>query len=217
MKTTIGIIVGVILGSLLFFGCLVFFLFSFIFPLNWDSSIDTSLPVVVDIPADSPPAVSNTNSDQLPAKVTPAPATPPPDKGKNTNDDLSPSSGSTPEAPVVKFTLGIVSFNISGMSSGTVVTQIANNSNIDAHNSWIKVKIYSKDNNLIKIDGQDYYRKDLGTIKAASTITSQATITVNPLDGMRILSNGAMFHITITADEATQSLTYQVSPQDIFP
>ncbi len=157
MKKTIGVLLGVILGSLVVIGIFTFLLITNILPFNRASSIDTS-----------DTALSGTQPSPS-ASLSSA------ETGSTPESDPQLAGQATSAQPDVNFVMAISSFSVSGVTSGTVVARITNTGTVDAHNSWIKVEVYSQDS-LIKINGEDFFRKDLDTIKAGSTITPEATI-----------------------------------------
>jgi cytoskeletal protein RodZ len=210
MKQTIGIILGVVLGCLIVLGVVIFIVINSFFPFNQDISVASPSPTSFAVEPDS-----SGSAAALPTTASPTTApSPVPDK-PSPAPPTQPAPESTPEPQDVSFTMGVSSFRISGATSGTVVAQIVNTGSVDAHNAWIKVEIYTQDT-LVKVDGEDFFRKDLGTIKAGSTITPQATINVSLGDGLRILANGARFELTIFCDEGSQSVSYTITPRDIF-
>jgi cytoskeletal protein RodZ len=210
MKKTIGIILGVVLGCLIVLGVVIFIVISSFFPFNQDISVASPSPTNFAVKPDS-----SGSAAALPTKASPTTAPSPTPAKPSPAPPAQPTPKATPEPQDVSFTMGVSSFRISGATSGTVVAQIVNTGSADAHNAWIKVEIYSQDM-LVKVDGEDFFRKDLGTIKAGSTITPQATINVSLRDGLRILANGARFELTIFCDEGSQSVSYTITPRDIF-
>jgi hypothetical protein len=64
----------------------------------------------------------------------------------------------------------------------------------------------------IGINGQDFIRKDLGTIKAQTSITDQINMTFSLIDGPALMNNGATVTMTIYSDEKTQTMTYDYKP-----
>lgn len=93
----------------------------------------------------------------------------------------------------------------------TVTAKVTNTGNVDAHNAWGKVEVFSQ-GQRIKLSGQDSARVDVGTIKAGVTATAQVTLSFGLADGLKIQQNGADVQFTINSDEGTQTLTYQYQP-----
>jgi hypothetical protein len=207
MKKIIGVLIGVIIGLVVIIAVLTFLVLSNVFVFNRSSSSTagiTSPPIAFASPSinsSSTPLPSNTG---LPATTAPPVRTPTP----TGTASMSSAASSPTSQKEVNFTIAVSSFSISGATSGTVTAQIANIGNIDAHNAWIKVEIYSQ-GSLIKVNGGDYFRKDLGTIKAKTTLTTQATLNISFIDGLKILQSGATFTLTIYSDEKTQTLNYE--------
>jgi len=130
---------------------------------------------------------------------TPSPTVPPP----------SPSP-TVPLTADVKFELVVTDVSGTGLSR-TITAQITNTGSSDAHNVWAKIEVSSQEAR-VKLDGQDYIRVDLGTIKAKETVTRQVTLNISAFDGLKIAMNGAQFVLTIYSDEHTQTLSYDYKP-----
>ncbi len=194
MKTTIGIILGVILGAVIVIGVSVWMIFSVFSPGNRPSP--SSLAVITPKPAATSSIPSTTTSSTISPTTSPVTSQPP---------------AQSPAQSNVNFNLNINNFAVSGLNSGTIDAQITNTGTGDAHNVWIKVEIICQ-GSIVKIDGQDYLRKDLGIIKAGQTLTSQVAINVSLADGMKIAQSGATFRLTVYSDEKTQTLTYDFHP-----
>ena len=154
--------------------------------------------------------------------VTPTPA--PPTSPPTLRPTLPPAAIPTPVPPTVAPTLASTSaptasvdfqIAITGLTgtglSRTVNAQIANDGTAEAHNVWVKSEVFSQQQK-IQLSGQDSLRVDVGTIKAGTTITSQANLSFNLLDGLRIQQNGARFVLTVNSDERTQTLNYDYTP-----
>ena len=186
MKTAIGIILGVIFGLIMVTVVTVWLVFS-VFSSNSQPTNNTT------------PTISSAE-----------PIT--------TTEPISPSSPITPPiiapSPVglnVIYNVNIIGFQTSGLTSGTVSARISNTGTDDAHHVWAKVEIIYQ-GSIVKIEGQDYLRKDIGTIKAGETITAQATINLGLSDGIKISQNGATVRLTIYSDEKIETLSYDFQP-----
>ncbi len=139
---------------------------------------------------------------------TPSPTVPPP----STSPTVPPPSPS-PTVPLtadVKFELVVSDVSGTGLSR-TITAQITNTGSSEAHNVWVKIEVSSQEAR-VKLDGQDYIRVDLGTIKAKETVTRQVTLNISAFDGLKIAMNGAQFVLTIYSDEHTQTLSYDYKP-----
>jgi len=71
-------------------------------------------------------------------------------------------SGATSTADV-KLKPAITNVSNIGLSRA-VTTQIANTGSYDVHNMWVKVEVFLQ-GSRVKLDGQDYLRVDIGTVK----------------------------------------------------
>ena len=186
MKTTLGIILGVLLGLIIIVVVTVWILSAGFF-------------------SGSRPTNSGTVTIQSPSPSgSPAP--------NSTAVLISPSVVSeSPAQSNVNFNLNITHLRVSGLTSLEAAAQITNTGTADAHNAWVKVEIISQ-GSIIKINGQDYLREDLGTIKAGQAVSPQVTINVGFADGIRISQSGATFRLTIFSDEKTETLSYDYLP-----
>jgi hypothetical protein len=190
MKTTIGIILGAVLGAIIVTGVTLWMVSSLFSPRTQESP--SNVAITTPQTTITPPA---------PLTIVPSTISP----------TLPPITGESPAQSGVNFKLNINNFSISGLNSGTVDAQITNTGTSDAHNVWVKLEIIYQ-GSIIKIGGQDYFRKDLGTIKPGETVTSQVNITVSLTDGIKIAQNGSSFRLTVYSDEKTQTLTYDYHP-----
>lgn len=141
------------------------------------------------------PTPSASPSPGLPSPGMPSP-TPQP----------SPTSTSTVPAANVNFQVLVTGVTGTGLSR-TVSAQITNTGTADAHNVWLKLEVFSQ-GVRITVNGQDYVRVDIGTLKTTATIAEQVTISVGVLDALKIATGGATIVLTIYSDERTQTLSY---------
>ncbi len=186
MKRTLGIILGVLLGLIIVVVVIVWILSSGFISGNRPT---ISGPVTIQSPSPS---------GSLAPSSTVAP--------------ISPSIVSeSPAQSNVNFNLNITRLQVSGLTSLDAAAQITNTGTADAHNAWVKVEIVSQ-GSIIKINGQDYLREDLGTIKAGQAVSPQVTINVGFTDGIRVSQSGATFRLTIFSDEKTETLSYDYRP-----
>lgn len=190
MKTIIGIILGVVLGAAIITGVSLWLIFSVLPAGNQEphTGIATLTP-------SSAATVPLPSTSTLPV-ISPTPP---------------PATTQSPAQSNVNFSLNISNFNVSGLTSGTVNAQITNTGTADARNVWVKVQIISQ-GSIVKIGGQDYFRKDIGTMTPGETVNSQVTLSVSLADGLKIAQSGATFELTVYSDEKTQTLTYDYKP-----
>ncbi len=183
MNKNIGIILGVVLGAVIVIGISAWIISS-IFSQGSQSNNSASTPkTIITSPTPTKSMTSSTSSG-------------------------SPTAASqNPAQDNVNFSLSINNFNVSGPTSGTVNAQVTNTGTVDAHNVWVKVEIIYQ-GSIVKIGGQDYLRKDLGTLAPGQTVTSQVTLSVSLTDGIKIAQNGATFRLTVYSDEKTQTMSY---------
>jgi hypothetical protein len=110
----------------------------------------------------------------------------------------------------VQFSVGVTEISGSGLSR-TVTALLGNTGTADAHNTWAKIEVFSS-GNRIKVNGNDFARVDIGTLAAGSVVTKQVTLSFGLLDAPRLLQNGAQVVLTLTSDEATQTINYDYTP-----
>ena len=73
--------------------------------------------------------------------------------------------------PTANVKLEPVITNVSGTGlSRIITTQIINTGNFDAHNVWVNVEVFSH-GSRVKLDGQDYLRVYIGTVKPGNNTT----------------------------------------------
>jgi len=142
-------------------------------------------PVPLPAPSPSPAPVPS----PLPA---PAPA-PPPSQGED-----------------VKFGFAVTDITGSGLSR-TVTAQVANTGVADAHNVWAKVEAFIG-GSRIRLNGQDYLRVDIGTLKAGDSVTKQVALSFSITDGLKIAQQGVHLEMTILSDEHSETFTYDYKP-----
>jgi hypothetical protein len=110
----------------------------------------------------------------------------------------------------VTFEISITDISGSGLSRA-VTAQVKNTGSADAHNAWIKVDVSSL-GQRISLSGQDSLKLNIGTVKARSSITAKASLSLYLGDGLRVRQNGAQLLLTVTSDEHTQTLPYNYKP-----
>ncbi len=145
------------------------------------------------LPGQSPAA-----SAAVSPPASPSPALSP----QPTASAAAPSQNASPASGNVNFELLNLSHTGSGLSY-TVTADIANTGTSDAHNVWGKIEVFSG-SSRIQVNGSDYLRVDIGTLKAGSTVTKQVPIEFSMADGLKMMQNGAEFVLTVTSDEKTQ-------------
>lgn len=148
-----------------------------------------------------PTSSTNTPTSSALSSTVPWISTTPSSTGVLSPQPINPATHS------VYFDLNVTSFNISGASSATINVHVANTGPSDAHNVWGKVEVYCQ-GSIIKLDGQDYLRTDIGTIKAGTNLTTKAILNASLADGLRVLANGGTIKLTIFSDEKTQTYSY---------
>src|SRR5512137_2130878 len=132
MKTTLGIIIGVIAGFIILVAVLAFFVYLYVVPkINQFSSGQISPPA----------SIYSTTTTKPPVSTTPAITT------------TKPQTTSLPSPQDVNFALNITDVSGSGLSR-TISAQITNTGKTDAQNTWGKIEVFSEANR-IKINGQD--------------------------------------------------------------
>ncbi|MBI2908962.1 MAG: hypothetical protein HYX92_15070 [Chloroflexi bacterium] len=116
----------------------------------------------------------------------------------------------SPVRPEVEFDVSITEVSGAGLTR-TLSARIANVGRADAHRVWLKLEATSG-GAAIKLGGQDYLREDIGALKAASSIQRRVTLSVSPLDGLKVAGNGLRFVLTVYSDERTQTFSYEYRP-----
>lgn len=123
----------------------------------------------------------------------------------------SPTPNVTPaQNGEVKFELAVTETSGSGLSR-TITAQVTNTGDIDAHNVWGKVEVFSQ-GSIIKIEGKEFLRIDVGTITSGDTVTTEVTLSVGLTDGIKISQDGATLVLTIYSDELTETFPNEYSP-----
>ena len=110
----------------------------------------------------------------------------------------------------VKFEFAVIDISGSGLSR-TITAQVTNTGDIDAHNVWGKVEVFSQ-GSRIKLEGKEFLRIDVGTITSGDTVTTELTLSFGLTDGLKISQNGATFLLTIYSDKVTETFSYDYSP-----
>jgi hypothetical protein len=205
VKTTLGIILGVLIGFLilvLIIGLLTYYYF--IPAVRQFSTGDTSTEVPVY-------STSTTSTPTTSYVFTPEPSqttgTPPASTTTKTTVTI-PSETQIPND--VEFVLNII--EISGNSlSPTISAEITNAGSIDAQNTWAKIEVFSR-GKRIKLGGEEFLRKDLGTLEAGIPAAADVTLSFSLSDASVILASGARLDLTIVSDQKTQNFSYNYEP-----
>lgn len=196
-KTVIGIILGILAGIIIVLVGIV--AAGYFFGLSFFNGQASNKQALAPSPSLSSPLFSPTPTK--PTSPSPTLVTP---------SATAASPTPTQASANVNFALNITSITGTGLTR-TVAAQITNTGTADAHNAWAKVEV-SSGSSIIKVNGQDNIRVDIGTIKAGQTITKQVDLTFSVLDGLAVSQQGAHFSLTINSDERTQTLTYDYKP-----
>ncbi len=156
------------------------------------------------------PSRSATSSveETQPSPISPAGQVPPPIPSPSPSSP-TPSVQSS-QGEEVKFEFAVTDISGSGLSR-TITAQVTNTGDIDAHNVWGKVEVFSK-GSIIKLGGKEFLRINVGTIAARQTITTKVALSFGLADGLKISQNGATFVLTIYSDELTEAFSYDYSP-----
>jgi hypothetical protein len=88
---------------------------------------------------------------------------------------------------------------------------LINTGNADAHNVSVKVQAFCGDS-AIHINGRDSLDVYIGTLQDGGSITKQADMSFNVIDGLRISQRGAHLLMTIFSDEYTKIMYYDYKP-----
>ena len=203
MKTILGIVIGVFLG-IIALGITIYF-------LGMSLAHDLENPVISSSTGTSEIPPSSTLTDGF---LTPSPfATP-----KSTISSSSKPSDSRTASPTqtttpasVDFAVDITSVNIAGPTSATITLIITNTGTADAHNVSATVEIFYQ-GSLVKIAGKNSFNETIGNLPAGSSSTTQATLNVALVDGLKILANGATVNLTVSSSEKARSFSYNFSP-----
>jgi hypothetical protein len=192
MKTTLGVILGVIAGIIVLTIAVVILALTFVMPAFTEYSNQSTTAPITGYDTFIPPSTST--SSQTPPSSTQNPV----------------STSMTTTANDVKFTLNIL--DVSGADlSRTVTAELLNTGSIDATNCWVKIEVFSS-GSRIKIDGEDYLRVDLGTLKAGEPSVTQVQMSFSVFDAPRMIKNGVNFNITLYSDQKTQTFSYDYQP-----
>ena len=207
MKMALGVITGVILGMLLIFsgGFLLMKYAVNQISMNTNQSGKPPDSALSDLSSQKSLVPSTTTATTPP--VTPAPAITRPTA--TAPAAINPVSSSA-VAKAVNFGLQIPDVSGDGLTR-TITGEITNSGNLDAHNVKGKIDVFSS-GKLVQINGQNYITRELGTIKAGQTVTTQIELTFGIFDGVSISQNGATVNLEIASDEATQTLKYNYKP-----
>jgi len=199
--TKLLIIVSIILviGLIIIIGSVIGFI-----PWHQDTPAET---VVSSTPEPRPtPSIESTPTQT----VEPAPALQPTSSAipepVTTSEPTTASNPPPDQNEYVKFNFAVTDISGSGLSR-TIVAEITNTGTMDAHNVWYKVEITSADSK-IKLNGEEYLRVDIGTLKNGDTVKSELTISVSITDGLKIASNGFRLILTMNSDEHSETLYY---------
>lgn len=193
----LGIIVGILIGIVLLAIAGVAIFVTRTNPSGQIASTETNTPIQSSI---SPNLIASPTikSSNIPASSPLASPTP---------NSLATSSSSS----AVNFVPSITGVSGSDLTTRTITAQLANTGTADAHNVQAKIEAYSQ-GTRIELNGQDYLIQSFSTIKAGAAMTIQYTVSVNIIDGLKILQNGVTFILTISSDEKTQTISYDYHP-----
>lgn len=205
MKTAFGIILGVFIGFLilvLIIGLLTYYYF--IPAVREFSTGDTS----TDVPVYS---TSTTSAPATTFVFTPEPSQTNVPLPTQTPAQTTISTPTSPPIPNdVEFVLNII--EITGNSlSPTISAEITNKGSIDAQNTWAKIEVFSR-GKRIKIGGEEFLRKNLGTLEAGVPAAADVTLSFSPIDAPVLLASGARLDLTIVSDQKTQNFSYNYEP-----
>jgi hypothetical protein len=192
MKTTLGIILGVIAGFIVLTAVIVILALTFVMPAFTEYSNQSTTAPVTGHETFIPPSTSTSTQ--------PAPS--------STQKPISTSTTTTSND--VNFSLNIL--DVSGADlSRTVTAQLLNKGSIDATNCWVNIEVFSS-GSRIKINGEEYQRIDLGTLKAGEPSVTQVQMSFSMFDAPRMIKNGVNFNITLYSDQKTQTFSYDYQP-----
>ncbi|MDZ4247411.1 MAG: hypothetical protein U1D67_09870 [Dehalococcoidia bacterium] len=167
------------------------------------------------IPTPSPAVVTATPSSPTPLPL-PSPARTEEPGFTGTPVPTVTKVPATPPVPAptqpgnVKFSIDISAITGSGFSRN-VTARVANTGSADAHGVWGKVEVMSQ-GSRVKLNGQDFLRTDIGTLKAGETATREIAISFSLSDGLKMAQGGADFVLTIISDENTETYLYKYTP-----
>jgi cytoskeletal protein RodZ len=194
----IGIILGIIIGAIIAALAIMIIIVLVVLPMARE----------VNTPDTSSPAITST----IASSTTPKPAS---STTAPTSTSTAPKpTGTSPASPNanVNFNLIVTGVNTDILSaSATIASQVSNTGTADAHNAWAKVEVFQQ-GNRIQVGGQDYFRYDIGTLKAGETRDVQVTIKFGIMDALKVLQSGATLNLTLTSDEKTQTMSYDYVP-----
>ncbi len=218
MKFTIGIFSGIIVGAMIIIALLTYLLVSGLFSSNEpaNAAVNSPTPKATSIgPSTTAASIPSSSRSNTPATTSPSISSTSTPSATNNPALSSPTAAST-SGVVFDLLISNYDYNASRPTTGTVYASITNKGTSDAHNTQVKMEL-TCGGKLVKInydnlDSQDNYQKILGTVKAGETITDQATINVGLIDGLKIAANGALITLTITSDEKTDTLNYEIVP-----
>jgi hypothetical protein len=110
----------------------------------------------------------------------------------------------------VEFEIEIINVKGTGLSR-RVTARVKNTGSANVHNTWAKAEVFCRSQG-IRVSGQDYLKRELGTMKAHDTVTIEETFDFGLFDGLTIMQNGAQVLLTVFSDESTQTLNYDYKP-----
>jgi hypothetical protein len=170
---------------------------------------------VIPLHSEVSPVAERQTSSQTPSPVpsstqVPSPSSVPPSTPIPSPSLPAPASLPPTQNVDVRFEFAVTDISGTGFSR-TITAEITNTGNTDAHNVWGRVQVFSGDS-LIKLDGKEFLRVDVGTIKAGETVTAEVTLSFGFTDGLKISRNGAEFVLNIYSDEFTDTFSYNYSP-----
>ena len=210
MKMALGIIVGLILGVLVFSGGTAFIMINNVVPSVQKALAKTNTekqPSLTNISPNTslPKQTSNTNTNPNPAPTQAIPITTIPQQNADSTDgNFQISDGN------IGLQINIVSVEGTGFTR-TVTGKVINNGSVTLHNTQLEVELFSNGKQLNFNNGQPSWQKSYGTLAAGSALTDQITLTLSLLDGLTATKYGVEIHMTLISTEKSQTFVYQYS------
>lgn len=202
MKLAFGIIVGLILGALVFSGGTAFVVINKVVPAvqkAFDNSNEKQPAKTTSLPTTTKPS-STTNPNQT--SVSPIATTTIPLQ----SNDLSSGNFQISDGKI-SLQVSIVSVEGTGFTR-TVTGKVTNNGSVVLHNSELKVELFSN-NKQLNINGQPTWQKSYGTLAAGTSLTDKITLSLSLLDGLSAAQYGIEIHMTFLSTEKSQTVIYQ--------
>jgi hypothetical protein len=220
MKITLGVIIAIVAGLLIFAAMGLFFFMTNIFTFFHNTSFTTSTTSPVATAPASTPSPATTISVTLAPSSTPVSSATSPVSPLATSQPAStltpaitfvppPPPVTTPSpSPVQSEDIFFEIINIAGSGFNRTATgQLTNAGFTDLHNAKLKVEIYSG-GKLIKNNGQPFVEKSFGIISAGTSVNGTVEIKLSLTDGLFVQENGVSFVLTFTSDEKTRVFNY---------